>query len=205
MGVIDQILQEERDRKAREDAAYAAVMALSRESRRSVLVRLIDAEEGTRPTQTVRAQGGSFTDKAEAFVLSNPNGVRTRDVASAIGQDVSSVDGTLRQAMRRGNIRRDGRLWVPQGGVPVREPKKEPERRPRKPGHRDRITEVLVRAGQPLGVLAIFEALKEKFPDINRASVEGEIHRMKQAGLMHQVGIGANNGGLYALKEPPPT
>lgn len=43
----------------------------------------------------------------------------------------------------------------------------------------------------PLGVLAILRS--------------PQVHRMKQAGLMHQVGIGANNGGLYALKEPPTT
>ena len=53
--------------------------------------------------------------KAEAYVILHPEGVRTADVATAIGQDVKAVDGTLRQVTKRGTVYYDkeSRAWYP--------------------------------------------------------------------------------------------
>jgi len=121
-GVVDQIVQQERERrrleeeaKKRQDAAYNVVMALPVDEQPAVVVRLLDAfaARGQRepapkaaqsapkaePSTNGAARRETFVDKAEAFVLAHPEGVKTRQVADAIGQDVSAVDTTLRQVM----------------------------------------------------------------------------------------------------------
>ena len=209
MGAVDRILQLERDRKKREEerqkrqsAAFSVVMALPDEDRDSVLAQLIDAVEkaakavpGTKPkaVPTAKVNGASYVDMAEAFVQAHPEGTKTRQVGDGIGQDVSSVDGSLRQALKRGTIERRGRLWYPKAkGTAAKAG-------PRKKTIRDLIYEVYAIEKKDLGALGLYEALMKLKPDINRASVDGEINRMKAAKLLVQVGTGPNNGGLYAL------
>ncbi len=222
MSVLDKIVEAERERqrlederRKQEDAAFVVVMALSKESQRALLVRLIDAQEvasgpkpkakpasenGTKPPKPARepkAQAvdgkGTYVDRAEAFVLLHPEGVSTRQVADAIGQKISAVDGTLRQLLKKGTVERRGRQWFPMG-APVA-PK------PKKPGIREDILAVYKAEKGPLSAGAIWRGVLKIKPDSNKASVDGEIHRMKHATtpLLEQVGVGENNGGLYAL------
>jgi hypothetical protein len=63
---------------------------------------------------------------------------------------------------------------------------------------------VLLAEKKPLGAGAIFAGVQKIKPDANKASVDGEIHRMKHEAnppLLIQAGVGENNGGLYALSE----
>ena len=148
----------------------------------------------------------TYVEKAAAFVRQNPEGVRTRDVAHAVGQDTSNVDGSLRMAKKRGLIERRGRMWFPAGqAAPKAAPvAPKPVATPismfaRKPMIRDLITEVF-RANEnaPLGASDIYHAILPMKPDINRASVDGEINRMKVATLLVKAGVGPR-GHLYAL------
>jgi hypothetical protein len=219
MSDFNKIVEEERERqrlederRKLEDAAFAVVMRLSRESQRALLVRLIDAQEATStpkpkakpssdngpkpPKATPETKGdgkATFVDSAEAFVLLHPEGVSTRQVADAIGQKISAVDGTLRQLLKRGTVERRGRQWFPKG-APVAV-------KPKKPGIREDILAVYKADRGPLSAAAIFRGVQKIKPDANKASVDGEIHRMKHATkpLLVQAGVGENNGGLYAL------
>lgn len=206
MSLADRIVQQARESKQRKDAALAAVLALPLEQRREVLAELItraEAEETTSTAPKVVAgqagtpwESGSFTDKAEAFVLAHPKGVSTRQVSGAIGQDVSSVDGSLRNASKRGRISRQGRLWAPvpfeEGGLPATD----------KLTIRDKINQVFGSNGNaPLGAAALTSAIHALYPDINRSSVDGEMNRMRNANLLLQVGVGPNGGGIYKLTE----
>jgi len=215
MSAVDLILQQEREReqqeaerKKREDAAFSVVMALPAPERAAVLARLIKAFESAAaaasakpPEAKAKAEPKtntqSFVDLAEAFVLAHPEGVKTRQVADGIGQDVSSVDGTLRLVVKRGSIERRGRLWFPKrksNGVAAKA-------KPKKKTIRDLICEVYASEKRNLGALEMYEGLKRIKPDINRASVDGEINRMKnnKPPLLVQVGNGPHGGGLYAL------
>lgn len=220
MSAVDLILQQEREReqqeaerKKREDAAFSVVMALPAPERAAVLARLINAFENaaagsptkpvvvaaTKPDPATKANTPSYVDLAEAFVLAHPEGVKTRQVADGIGQDTSSVDGTLRIVLnKRKTIERRGRLWFPKkkaNGATVKA-------KPQKKTIRDLIGEVYAASEKKhLGALEMYEGLKRIKPDINRASVDGEINRMKtnKPPLLVQVGNGPHGGGLYAL------
>ena len=219
-GVVDQIVQQERERrrleeeaKKRQDAAYNVVMALPVDEQPAVVVRLLDAfaARGQRepapkaaqsapkaePSTNGAARRETFVDKAEAFVLAHPEGVKTRQVADAIGQDVSAVDTTLRQVMeKRKTIDRRGRLWIPKG-APATHAAKKP-----KHGIRELIYEAFAAEKGPLSSAGIYRALQKLKPDINKSSVDGEINRMRyvaKPALLVQVGMGENGGGLYNL------
>lgn len=206
MSVIERIVEQARKAKERKAAVLSAFRSLEASERREVLADLIlEAEAEAQPTAE-RApstngqpgQSGSFTDRAEAFVLAHPDGVTTRQVADAIGQDVSSVDGSLRNAMKRGRITRTGRLWVP---VASAETAKTP-----KTTIRSLIERVFAEGdNKPLGAAALFEALKRFQPDINRSSVDGEMNRMRKDNLLIQVGVGPNGGGIYKLAKEADT
>jgi hypothetical protein len=219
MNVVDQIVAEERERKKREedkrrreDAAYDVVMALPEDGQRAVLVRLIDAaavrrepskSEEPKPSSAPKSQTNgagrseTFVEKAERYVLLHPEGVKTRQVADAIGQDVSAVDTTLRVVMnKRETIERRGRLWFPKGTVNAEASK------PKKNGIRELIYEVFAVEKGPLSSAAIYRGLQKLKQGINKSSVDGEINRMRHHStppLLVQVGTGENNGGLYAL------
>jgi hypothetical protein len=211
VSVIDRIVEQARESKRRKENIIAAVAALSPEERREVLAELIlqaeadEAKTSSTPEKRPRARRRvagpetTYTEKAEAYVLANPQGVKTVDVSKAIGQDASSVDGTLRNLMKRGRITRQGRLWVPvptkTNNVAAQPP------RPERMTIRDRITQVFKDNGnKPLGAAELFEALKRVEPEINRSSVDGEMNRMRKDNLLVQAGTGPHGGGLYNLK-----
>lgn len=226
MSVVERIVAEAREAKRRKDAAVAAVLALPVDHQREVLAELIqhvEAQEAAKPAtngpdESAPKNGasnqaghpnwksGTYTERADAFVLAHPEGVKTRDVAEAIGQDVSGVDGTLRILLKKGRVRRDGRLWLP----PLPTPHGSngaagtngSASRPRRVTIREKIEQVYqVNRNTPIGASALFDALKLIDTAINRSSVDGEINRMKAADLLVQVGTGPHGGGLYKLKE----
>lgn len=192
-------------------------MALSPAERRTVLVRLIEVIEREATTSqpesavvqlappvavktevAVVTRGPSYVDKAEAFVLSHPNGVRTREVAEGIGQDVSAVDGSLRIALnKRGTIERRGRFWFPKGKETAPPPK------PEKKTIRDLICEAFAAEGRPLSAAELYEAIQRIKPDINKSSLDGEINRMKyhHPPLLTTADTGPHGGGIYKLTD----
>lgn len=195
--------------KKRKAAVLQAFIALPQSEQHEVLADVIAHIEATDVatlrTAPVRAmptgspnQTQTFVERAEAFVLAHPDGVKTAEVSKAIGQDVSGVDGSLRQAVKRGRIERQGRLWVPAGRTLAAE---EPTT---KPQGRITIRDLIVRvysenSNTPLGASALYEALQALQPDINRSSVDGEMNRMRTASLLKQVAVGQNGGGQYVL------
>jgi hypothetical protein len=220
-GFVERIVQQEREAKLRKEAALRVVLALPPSERRQVLAELILHEEAegddappkqravpaSPPAPAAAVPGaegrrGTFTDMAAAYVLAHPEGVKTAEVGKAIGQDVSSVDGSLRQGLRRGTIARKGRLWVPavtNGASRANGVAKQPEK-PRKKTIRDLIEQVFASNGnKPLGVAALYDALTSLKADINRSSVDGEMNRMRLSNLLKQTGTGPNGGGLYKL------
>ncbi len=220
MSVVERLVQEAREkqrRAERKEAARKAVLELSADDRRELVAELIllveDEERQPRPeapqvtsvpaVPIATAPTKSFTDRAEEFVLAHPDGVKTREVADGIGQDVSSVDGSLRLVMKRGTITRKGRLWLPITKKANGAAKHEV------PGRitiRDLINRVFASNGNtPLGAAALYEALKRLQPDINRSSVDGEMNRMRKENLLVQVGVGPNGGGLYQLAKEAST
>lgn len=205
---------------AQREVVAAALNVLPVSAQRELLAELItkiEAAESSAPV-IAAANGGaastspaavsstakqSFTDKAEAFVLARPAGVKTRDVADGIGQDVSSVDGSLRAAMKRGRITRRGRLWLP---LPQKANGASKHEAPGRTTIRDLISRVFASNGNtPLGAAALYEALKRLQTDINRSSVDGEMNRMRKENLLVQVGVGPNGGGLYQLAKEAST
>jgi hypothetical protein len=205
VSVVDRIIQNAKERKARRDTAIAAFKALPAEDRHEVLAELIglveadagddppDANEAQQPPQTpARASEGpetaTFTDKGEAFVLQHPEGVTTRQVATAIGQKVESVDGTLRSVVKyRGTIeRRDGKWWP-----------KSPDGQKRVT-HREITSQVLAAANRPMGAGDIIAAVQAIDPERKRESLEAELHRMREDGVIVQKGSNGR-GSLYVL------
>lgn len=143
--------------------------------------------------ETPLALTGTFIEKAEQFIRSQPQGVRTRDVAVAIGQDTKNVDGTLRILLDRGRIERRERRWFPVDSAPAVAEKPKTIR--------DYIYEVFAaRDDGSTGLTSadIFNGIQRLKPEISRASVDVEVNRMKAARLLSQVGS-AGRGGLYAL------
>lgn len=137
-----------------------------------------------------------YVDVALDFIRAHPEGVRTRDVAKATGQDTSNVDGTLRTLLSKGLISRDKkrRLWFPAPSAP----------RPKTKSERVTIREIInkvfaAEGGGPLAANTIFKGAQKLKPEINRSSVDGEIMRMKSARLLNAVGRAPHGGSLYAL------
>jgi len=213
VSIVDRIVQLEREKKNRQDAAYAVVRALPPDERRAVLARLIDDEESNAgsgvqpdaapspaaasPAQPARPTipGNTYIEKAVAFIREHPEGVLTREVAEAIGQDTSNVDGTLRQAVSKKLVEHRERKWFP--APPVRLVK---DKAPKKT-IRDLITEVFMSdSNAPRGAAKIFQDVAKLKADINRASVDGEISRMKKEDppLIERVDTGTT-GWLYRL------
>lgn len=205
VSVVDRIIQNAKERKARRDTAIAAFRSLPVEDRQEVLAELIglveedasqDAPHPAEPQQTPQttaepddaAEKGTFTDKGEAFVLQHPEGVTTRQVATAIGQKVESVDGTLRSVVKyRGTIeRRDGKWWP-----------KSPDAQKRVT-HREIISQVLAAANRPMGAGDIIAAVQAIDPERKRESLEAELHRMREDGVIVQKGSNGR-GALYVL------
>lgn len=216
MSVLDNIARRQHERVQRIDAAFAIVMALAPDERDAVMLRLVTAletdaapgapvEPGTPATvaavsptpvseSPVVPTEGTFTERAAAYIQAHPDGVKTADVARAIGQDTKNVDGTLRILVTRGVIeRRDGKWW-PKAQKPAKttEPAK-------KVTIRDVITQVLTEQGNaPMTSAAIFGGCAAINSKLGRPSVEGEINRMKKDELL--VSAGSNGrAGLYAL------
>lgn len=213
---IESLFQDALERKQRRNAALEAVRALPPQDRREVIAELIELERQAepvpakhrvvpQPAKTPAVKGQTFTDKAEAYVLGYPEGVDTAAVARAIGQDVSAVDGTLRQVMsKRGTIKRDRGRWWPTNAVLPALPDVGP---PAEAPPRTTIRNLIVRAfsdrsNAPLGTAQLFTDLQQLEPRINRASVEGEMVRMRKDKLLIQTGVGPNTGGLYKLVTP---
>ncbi len=146
----------------------------------------------------VETDGRSFVEKAEEYIRAHPEGVRTRDVAKAIGQDVSNVDGTLRILLKRGDIVRDqqNRKWYP-ASAPLQKAETKPE--PEKMTIRELIYAVFAVEKAPLGAAALYKGIQKMKPDINRSSVDGEINRMKKDKLLVAVGTAPHGGSLYNL------
>lgn len=169
-------------------------MALDEDDREEVLAELIAlVEQGSQARDksdaTTPEVDLSFTDKAEAFVLAHPTGVSTSQVGQAIGQKITSVDGTLRSLCksRRTIERRDGR-WFPAA-------------RPssgKAPSHRDAIMAVLMDSKRPLGAGEIIGFVQQAFPDRKRPSLESEIHRMRGDKILGEMGTNGR-GALYGL------
>ncbi len=231
MSVVERLVQEAREkqrRAERKEAARKAVLALAADDRRELvaeMILLIEEEERRAgvPAATALTTNGasgnganghavvtpfekpqSFTDKAEAFVLARPQGAKTREVADGIGQDVSSVDGSLRLAMKRGRIARVGKLWVPVSSLKKTNGASAPQQT--RTTIRDLINQVFASNGNtPIGAAALYEALRALKPDINRSSVDGEMNRMRKDNLLVQVGVGPNAGGLYKLNKEAST
>lgn len=207
MSLVNQIVQQAREKKARREAAIAAVMGLPLDERRDVLADLImlaEAEEqpvtAPKPQEPpTSASAGqkrrTYVDRAEALILASPNGLTTTEIARAIGQAPTNADGTLRQLLKRGTVeRRDGK-WYPVSvsSAPVVGAK------PKAKTLRGLITEVLTTANTPLGATDIFNGLVRLKPDAKRPSVDAELVRMRHDKLLVQKGVGANNGGLFVL------
>ena len=217
MSVLEDIARRQQEKVQRIDAAFAIVMALAPDERDAVMLRLVTALEtsaapgapvepstpatvavvspttATEPPPAAWTEG-TFTERAAAYIQAHPEGVKTADVAKAIGQDTKNVDGTLRILVTRGVIeRRDGKWW-PKAQKPAKttEPAK-------KITIRDVITQVLTEQGNaPMTSAAIFAGCHAINPKLGRPSVEGEINRMKKDELL--VSAGSNGrAGLYAL------
>lgn len=217
MSVLEDIARRQQEKVQRIDAAFAIVMALAPDERDAVMLRLVTAlEAGAAPGTPVEPNApavvavvsatpvseppraewteGTFTERATAYIQAHPEGVKTADVAKAIGQDTKNVDGTLRILVTRGLIeRRDGKWW-PKAQKPAKttEPTK-------KVTIRDVITQVLTENGNaPMTSAAIYGGCAAINAKLGRPSVEGEINRMKKDELL--VSAGSNGrAGLYAL------
>ena len=212
MSIFQRILQEEHEKKIRQDNAFATVRALADDERRAVLARLIDAEEASVEAATSEpiasseptappsppVDSSTYIEKAIAFVRLHPEGVRTKVVGKNIGQKMPNVDGTLRLGLKRGVLeRRDGKWFFV--GQPVTKPPSS------KKTLRDMVLEVLVNEKRPLGAAEIFQCINKGRPNTNRGSVDAEVNRMKRDHLLVNAGSGPR-GGLYALAtggEPP--
>lgn len=199
MSALDRIIQERKERKTRREAAIAAVMALPAEDRHEVLAELItlldtDAEIQAQPEPVKEVSAlveavGSFTDRAEVFVLRHPGGVTTAEVGTAIGQKTTSVDGTLRSLCntRKTIERRDGK-WFPAAKPPAT----------RRRTHRDLISEVLIAGKRPMGASDIISEIQKIDAERKRESLEAELHRMREDGLLAAEGSNGR-GALYVL------
>jgi hypothetical protein len=223
VSVLDRVQHETAQKKQRDHAvntAAALIIALPREQRAGALSEMIakidlaEAEEaaaskptneppkvasnGAPPVEKVETDGRSFVEKAEEYIRAHPEGVRTRDVAKAIGQDVSNVDGTLRILLKRGDIVRDqkNRKWYPANA-----PAQKPETKPEKMTIRELIYAVFAVEKAPLGAAALYKGIQKIKPEINRSSVDGEINRMKKEHppLIVAVGTAPHGGSLYNL------
>jgi len=189
---LDRIVQDRKERKVRREAAISAVMALPLEDQHEVLAELISLLETPleikEPSEGVSSEG-SFTDRAEAFVLQHPSGVRTGEVAEAIGQKAPSTDGTLRSICktRKTVERRDGK-WFPSMKAPNL----------RRKTHRDLISNVLAKGKRPMGAGEIVAGVQEIDADRKRESLEAELHRMREDGLIAAEGSNGR-GSLYVL------
>ena len=203
MSVVDRIIQLAKERQARIEAARATLRSLAPDERREVFVDFVAmveadarAEVDAPPEPTVAptkieppAAEGTFTDKAEAFVLKHPEGVKTSDVSKAIGQKVESVDGTLRSVWksRKTIERRDG-LWFPSPKAPANKRKT----------HRALIAEVMAAGNRPMGAGDVIAAVQQLDAERKRESLEAELHRMREDRLIAQQGTNGR-GSLYVL------
>lgn len=210
--VLTKLLQEKAAKAKRRRAADLIIESMSEEERREYIADWILRIEGAAPAPQQQPSSAetnnappppkgrreTFVDKAERCVLDHPEGIRTADVATGIGQDVKSVDGTLRHAAeRRGSIYYDKatRCWYPKGVRPSK--KGEQPARGRRITIRDLIYQVFAAERRPLGALELYQCVQKIKSDINRTSVDGEINRMKKDKLLVRVGDGPNNGSLY--------
>lgn len=201
MNIIDRIAKQQREKTNRQETAYAMVRDLPVDDRWAVLMRLIEAEQkAASASEPSRKEGprarevsdATYVEKAVMYVRSHPEGVRTKDVSHAIGQDPPNADGTLRQALKHGSIERRDRKWFP-----ALRPTSVTDA-PREKTIREVLTEVFTGRKEPLGASDIYHAAIKIMPKINHASVYGEINRMKTAGLLATAGRGPR-GDLYAL------
>lgn len=203
MSIVDRIVEHERQKRNRQDSAFAAVRSLPVDERRAVLARLIEAEDQPDPELAVEPEpssahrtpppsGTTFVDKAEAFVLAHPEGVKARAVGESIGQKRDSATGSLNQAAKRGSIVNRHGTWFPVDG----------SRDPRGPSTKKTIRQVIIEAfaaeKKPMGAKSLYEACSKIKKDIHVASVHGEINRMKHDRLLIKAGRGAR-GSLFSL------
>lgn len=218
MDTPTRLLQEKAARDKRRQVADTAIMAMSEEERRGFiadwLLRLESGnskssktkgakryEDKPAPAPASRTRGGTYVDNAERVVLDHADGIRTVDVGTAIGQDVKNVDGTLRQAARRQTIFYDKatRKWYPVSAKHKvkADGAKGPPPKPKRVYIRDLVYQVYATERRPLTAMEVYHGIQKLKLDINRTSVDGEINRMKKDHLLVQVGVGANNAGLY--------
>jgi hypothetical protein len=125
-------------KRRRTGGADRAVASQSRQKRATTTPRKrvsqkpkSNAKGGRRVTAKRRGSGGSdaarvsYVDLAKQFVLGQPAGVTTMDVAKAIGQSVKGADGSLRYvAKNTKTIERRGRLWYANARIRGRKPAK---------------------------------------------------------------------------------
>lgn len=221
VSVLDRIQQVHEKKKRHENAVSNVakiVMALPSEERAAVMadiIALIDQTEAAEQDGLPRPAVGTvgvptiavaedkprlYVDLAFDFIKAHPEGVRTRDVAKAIGQDVSNVDGTLRTLLKRRLVERTNRKWYPAKSAPS-----QAESKPEKLTIRDMIYKVYSTEKGPLAASGIYKGCQKIKPDINRSSVDGEIMRMKAVRLLSAVGRAPNGGSLYALSNLAPS
>ena len=139
--------------------------------------------------------GGSYVDKAEAYVLAHPEGVETPEVGKAIGQKTANADGSLRQVMNnRKTIERRDDKWFPKVSADAAEP-------PARNTIRTKIINVFLAMKKPLDSTDIWEAAKRLDPNINRGSFEGEMNRLRRDKLIVAIEgkQGKHGSGVYVL------
>jgi hypothetical protein len=147
------------------------------------------------PTPSPKPTGGSYVDKAEAYVLAHPEGVTTPEVAKAIGQKTMNADGTLRQVMNvRKTIEHRDRKWFPKASDSY-------STEPVKKTIRSTIFAVFAAAKKPLDSMDIWEGAKKLTPDINRGSFENEMNRLRRDKLIVAVEgrHGKHGSGVYVV------
>lgn len=171
-----------------QDLVVSIVQAMERECRHDLLAQLLVLTEQDAPVFTTKPRipaaddFSSFTDRAEALLIQNPDGLTTRDVAEMIGQQPASTDGTLRSiAQRRKTIERRDGLWFPVNarGQFQRE-----------------ILEAFQRVEYPLTASMICE----RMPLFDSDMIVAELARMHQDGLLI-VGSSPSIEAFYYISE----
>lgn len=199
MGLIENLLKQDAESKARLQTAVIAVRTLTPAERKTFLVELItvvQAEEAD-GARVVRLPAGiepdaSFVTKCQAVLADRPEGVTVADIALAIGQTVDAASSTVRWLRKKfpGHVIQRGNRWHLLRPI---EHKKQ---------LREYIREVLAEAS-PLSSGDIIRGVRARKPDAAPGSIKSELIRMQGAKVLFtSPGISRRSGRLYSLTPP---
>lgn len=180
MSVVERLLNEQKEREAKRNRAFAAVKELPLDDRCNVAVAVIAelppgdlhkvVAQLIRHVEKQAEQGEAAPKASEPTVELPPPHVAGRMILNGV------TNGTPAPTLST----------APKTGVG------------KKKTQRDFITEVIIAAGRAMGTGEIGKAVLALAPELNFASVKAEVQRMRKDGLL--VIEGSNGrGGLHRL------